>query len=159
GVTVAAECEHGLEACQWLEQHAVDLILTDIRMPIMNGVELAEHVAKRYGHVKTVVLSGYNDFELARDSMRHGTLDYLLKPVDPDELLSVIAAAVETLRREDRQREDRKRLERKMLRSTKLLRQQFLRRLLFERVDPDEMEEGCAAAEMLLEDRRCAAGI
>lgn len=159
GVTVAAECEHGLEACQWLEQHAVDLILTDIRMPVMNGVELAEHAAKRYPHVKTVVLSGYSDFELARDSMRHGTLDYLLKPVNPDELLSVIAAAVETLRREDRQREDRKTLERKMRHSTKLLRQQFLRRLLFQPVRPDELEEGSAAAEMLLEDRPCAAGI
>ncbi|WP_276353826.1 response regulator transcription factor [Cohnella caldifontis] len=159
GVEAVGECEHGLEACQWLEQHAADLILTDIRMPVMNGLELAEHVAKRYGHIKTVVLSGYNDFELARESMRRGTLDYLLKPINPDELLSVVSSAVETLRKEGQQRENQKRLERKVRQSTKLLRQQFLRRLLFQSVDPDEMEEGCAAAELLLEDRRCAVGV
>jgi len=159
GVEAVGECEHGLEACQWLEQNAADLIVTDIRMPVMNGLELAEHVAKRYSHIKTVVLSGYNDFEMARESLRHGVIDYLLKPINPEEMLSVISNTVNMLRMESQQRENQKRLERQVRRTTKLLRQQFLRRLLFQSVDPDEMEEGCAAAEMLLEGRRCAVGV
>jgi two-component system response regulator YesN len=159
GVVPVEECEHGLEACQWLASHSVDLVLTDIRMPVMNGLELAEHISKRYPHVKTIVLSGYNDFELARESMRYGTLDYLLKPINPDELLAVVARAVESLRKEGQQLEKQRHLEQKVRSSMKLLRQEFLRKLLLQPVTEDEWEEACSAAELLLENRMCTVGI
>ncbi len=154
-VEPVAECEHGLEACQWMAEHDVDLVLTDIRMPIMDGIELAAYVARHHPFVKTLVLSGYNDFELARASMRNGIFDYLLKPIDPSEVLAVFKQAIQALHRERQQREKQHALERKVRNSTKLLGQEFLRRLLNQSMEQDELEESCATAEMLLEDKQC----
>ncbi len=80
------EAENGIEVLELLRQHPVDLILLDIKMPRMNGIEVAESVYRNYPSTKIILLSGYNDFEYARSAMRFGVMDYLLKPVDASTL-------------------------------------------------------------------------
>jgi two-component system, response regulator YesN len=86
GFKIVGEASNGKEAIEWLRTEKIDLVITDMRMPIMDGLELAQHCYEEFPRVKVVVLSGYSDFEYVRGSMKKGVKDYLLKPVAPDEL-------------------------------------------------------------------------
>ena len=83
--------ENGQEAFDYLKENEIDLVITDIKMPIMNGVELLQKVKEeKVSDAYFVILSGYNDFKYARDAMRYGCLDYLLKPIKKEELLAIL---------------------------------------------------------------------
>jgi len=73
----------------------VDAILCDIRMPRINGLEAIDYFRSQYPSVPVVVLTGYPDVELAVGLMKKGVLDYLVKPVSKEELLTVIQQAVQ----------------------------------------------------------------
>ena len=73
----------------------VDTILCDIRMPKVNGIEAIAYFRAQYPTVPIVVMTGYPDVDLAVSLMRQGVLDYLVKPVSKDELLTVITKSVD----------------------------------------------------------------
>ncbi|WP_028560507.1 response regulator transcription factor [Paenibacillus pinihumi] len=109
GVEVAGEAYDGMEALELLNTHAVDLILTDIHMDGMDGLSLSKHVREQYPHVRIMILSGYDDFDYARQAIRLGVKDYLLKPVNVDELVGMVSDIGHELRQESRQREEQER--------------------------------------------------
>lgn len=83
---VAAKAGTGLEALELTRSLLPDVVFSDIKMPEMDGIALIEQIKKHAPGVLTVIISGYSDFEYARAAIRHGAADYLLKPVNPDEL-------------------------------------------------------------------------
>jgi two-component system, response regulator YesN len=89
-IKVVGEAYNGLEAMKMLEKHPIDIVLSDIRMPVVDGLELAEWINKEMPSVKMVIISGYEDFEYAKQAMRLGIKNYLLKPMNIDELLETI---------------------------------------------------------------------
>lgn len=91
GMVVAGEAEDGGEAIRLVEQHQPHIIITDMRMPGKDGVELLQTLSAQYPHIKVIVVSGYDDFNYAKHAIRHRAADYLLKPVNPDELNNVLA--------------------------------------------------------------------
>ena len=83
--------ENGLEALEYLRENEVNLVIADIRMPIMTGIELLEKVKEEgVSDAYFIILSGFNDFQYVRDVMRLGGMDYLLKPIKRDELLQIL---------------------------------------------------------------------
>ncbi|WP_082053586.1 response regulator [Gordoniibacillus kamchatkensis] len=78
--------ENGLEALERIAGSEPDLLLTDIRMPKMDGLELCRKVHESYPHIWMVVVSGYDDFEYAKKCLSYGVKHYLLKPVTPPDL-------------------------------------------------------------------------
>jgi two-component system response regulator YesN len=100
GIEVAGEAYDGEEALQLTEEHNIDLLLTDIRMVGMDGLELTAQLKKRYPHVRVIMISGYEDFAYARQAVRLSVSDYLLKPVDIDELVTVVRKVAEEIRNE-----------------------------------------------------------
>ncbi|MFD0712708.1 response regulator [Paenibacillus sp. GCM10027626] len=96
GFRVAAEAADGAQALEALQARRVSLLITDIRMPVMDGLELLQQCAIRFPEMKTIVLSGYDDFPLVQTAIRKGARDYLLKPVIKSEL----AAALTKLKKE-----------------------------------------------------------
>lgn len=82
------------DALTYLEHHSADLLITDISMPQMTGIELIEQVRKINPLISILVLSAYDNFEYVRSAMRHGAENYLLKPLDPDELRESISNIV-----------------------------------------------------------------
>lgn len=83
---VAGVAENGEEALQMMRKSRIDIVVTDIAMPIMDGLQLAEAVRAAWPLVHVVIISGYERFEYAKTAIRSGVSDYLLKPVRPQEL-------------------------------------------------------------------------
>jgi len=88
--SLVSEASNGIEALELCRQHKPDILITDIKMPGLNGLELISELARTLPDVRIVVISGYNDFDYARTAMRYGVKDYLLKPVDENELHQVL---------------------------------------------------------------------
>ncbi len=86
GCEVVGEASNGLEALEIAEEVRPDLVVSDIRMPKMDGIALAEKLVERYPDIKVIFLTAYNEFEYARQAIRIGVSDYLLKPFEDGEL-------------------------------------------------------------------------
>lgn len=80
----------GLQALELMEQYQFDLIITDIRMPEMDGLEFISRMRKVYPEIPTVVLSGYDSFAYAKEAIHYGVVDYLLKPISQFDLTDTI---------------------------------------------------------------------
>jgi two-component system response regulator YesN len=96
GAAVVGEGADGREGLALIKELHPDLVITDIRMPVMDGLEMIEAVrrgGKRNTAPHFIILSGYEDFKYAQSAIRLGVLDYVLKPVDADELLSLVSRA------------------------------------------------------------------
>ena len=115
-----------LEALRILEREEIDLLMTDIKMPGMNGLELLAEVRKRGLSMEVIILSSYNEFDLVRQAMKLGTFDYLFKPAMlPPDIIEVVKKALQKQREKSSSRiaeSDRKRLSRD--------REQFFRDLI-----------------------------
>ena len=100
GFEVAASFESAQEALDYLESHPVDVIVSDIAMPEMTGIDLAREVRNRFINAKLVFISGYADFKYAQQAVRYGASDYLLKPVKKEEFCAVFEKIRASLSRE-----------------------------------------------------------
>ncbi|MBT2289571.1 response regulator [Paenibacillus albidus] len=106
-MTVVGEAGHGTEALERLQQEAVDIVITDMDMPVMNGVSFLEDGHRLYPQLKMIVITGYEDFGYARAAVRNQARDYLLKPVARDELMAVLHRVKQELD-EERSGQDRR---------------------------------------------------
>jgi two-component system, response regulator YesN len=106
GFEVAATAENGSEALEKIRSMHVDLVLTDAKMPFMDGIELISKLNVEYPNILTVVISGYQDFQYVKQAFKSGAQDYLLKPVQSSqmcELLSALSVKLDSIYYQSRQ--------------------------------------------------------
>lgn len=89
-IQVLGEAENGIVALEQIVEKKPDILITDIRMPGINGLELIQKIRERELNIEIIVLSGYAEFDYAQTAMRWGVKDYLLKPVEQKELNRVL---------------------------------------------------------------------
>jgi two-component system response regulator YesN len=94
---IAAAGDNGAEGLALARLHQPDLLLTDIRMPVMDGLELITRLHGELPQVKTMILSGYEDFEYARTALQYGAADYLLKPISPQAMTAALDRVIPLL--------------------------------------------------------------
>lgn len=95
GMSIVADARNGLEAIECLERRHPDLVLTDISMPLMDGIGLIEHIHRYYPALPVIALSAYDDFDYVRSSLKLGAQDYLLKhELNKERLLGAIRGAL-----------------------------------------------------------------
>ena len=87
------QADNGLEALNVLDREHIDLILTDICMPRMDGLELIRILRNQGSSAEIIVMSGYNDFNYAQKAIRYNVMDYLLKPISPLDLKKLVEDA------------------------------------------------------------------
>ena len=100
GISEVYEAEDGEEALKIALEKEPDIMITDIRMPQLSGIDLMKVLNENSIYPRTVVVSGYDDFEYAQGALRMGAVNYLLKPVEEDELLDTIKHCVKELESE-----------------------------------------------------------
>lgn len=83
---VMAICANGEEAMACIEEKEINAVFTDIRMPEMDGLELARLISEKYPYIECVIVSGYGDFEYAKSAIAYRVRNYLLKPINKEEL-------------------------------------------------------------------------
>lgn len=102
GFTVVAQAENSEEALQFAEEHTPRLAVVDINIPFINGLDLADRLKTLYPRMVIIILTGYEEFSYARRAIRIGVLNYLLKPIDPEELRSSLETARRVIVEEER---------------------------------------------------------
>ena len=130
GFTFAGEATDGEIALSMLHELKPDILITDIKMPFMDGLELAAAIKRIQPWIKIIILSGHDEFDYAKKAISIGIEEYLLKPFTPDELLESLKKAAAQIDKERKQLSDISRL-REELKSTEMLKKkEFLNNLV-----------------------------
>lgn len=110
GFELAAEATDGKEALAYLREHPVDIVVTDIRMPIMDGLELMSAARAEQMTCEFIVLSGFDDFEFVKKALVLGARDYIHKPImTPEDIIATLNRVVEEIRRRNQPQAERER--------------------------------------------------
>lgn len=95
---IAAMAENGKQALEQIREVQPDVLITDIRMPVMDGIELVSAVKKEFPEILSVIVSGYSEFEYAKKAIKSGVCDYLLKPLVPSDMQRLMEQLEVTLK-------------------------------------------------------------
>lgn len=104
GVDRILEANNAKVALEHIEKEKPDILVTDMKMPVMDGVELLKVLGLNYSNIKVIVVSGFSDFEYTRQAIRSSVVDYILKPIDSQDLNNAIARAISELEEEKSQK-------------------------------------------------------
>ncbi|UKS30887.1 response regulator [Paenibacillus sp. HWE-109] len=97
GCSIVAEAANGEEALQVVLEHKPDILITDIRMPGMDGLSLVAQARSLLPHLMVIFLTGFDDFSYAQQAIKLQASDFVLKPTNPDELIKVVARVCEQI--------------------------------------------------------------
>ncbi|WP_438445460.1 response regulator [Gorillibacterium sp. sgz5001074] len=154
GVRVAGTAGNGLEGLRLVLELRPDIVLTDIRMPHMDGLEMTRSILEEHPGCKILLLSGYTDFEYAQEAIRLGAVDFLTKPFLKDTLVQAVLKAKKLVEDERHRREEHLETERRMKESLPLLRQEYLHLLLRYGSDAEKQAERWEYLNLTLERER-----
>lgn len=130
GIEIIGEASDGLEAYELCLKLAPDILFTDIMMPLMGGLQVAEKLREAGSHTKIIIISGAQDFSYAREALKVNAEGYILKPVKLPEVREVFHQVAAKLREEREQQMDVELLKKQLLDSMPLLREKFLQNLI-----------------------------
>jgi two-component system response regulator YesN len=104
GIKTILEATNGEEAIKLISEHQPAIIFTDMRMPRFDGIELLKWIDAAKVNAKTIVISGYDDFKYTKNCITYGGFDYILKPINPEELNETLSRAVQEWNKENQDR-------------------------------------------------------
>lgn len=133
----------GSEALEWLNRARVDIVITDICMPDINGLQLVSEIYANWSYCKVIFLTGYNDFEYIYKAIQHNGVSYLLKTEDDDEIIKAVVKAIEEIEKSLRDEELIIKAKQKMSIAAPLLQKEYILDLL----------QGCISGEEISQDR------
>ena len=120
GFELVATAKNGLYAVEYLSDNPVDLVLSDIKMPKMDGIKLLQKIGQLTPDVEVIFLTGHADFSYAKEAIKYGAFDYLLKPLDFDELVSVMERVTMKIQKRKAEKENWLTLLQKMQETSKI---------------------------------------
>ena len=159
GFSLVGEAENGAEALEIAEQLRPDVVLTDIKMPFMDGLELCRRLTQQLPAAKMVVFSGFDEFEYARQAVGLNVSEYILKPIGAAELTAVLEKLRREIQAERAERKDVEILRRLYEESLPVLRELFYTRLLDGQIRGRQVVERAARYEIDLSGKSWIAAI
>lgn len=131
GIELCGEACNGLEALEMIHSLSPDIVIMDIRMPLLDGLELLARIAKEDFQLKCIILSGYDDFYYAQRAIDLKAANYLLKPCRPDDILEAVLKAKVELEEEQQQKALLHKFEQQFAESLPTLKEKLLRELIY----------------------------
>lgn len=144
GFEVVDQAENGREAAESIDRLLPDVVVTDIQMPFMNGLQLSEWIRSRHPNTKIIILTGYDEFEYAQKAIKLQIDEYILKPFSSQELIDTLLKVRKTIEAEIAEKENVFVLSEHYRKSLPVLREQFLSSLVSRRLRPAEIAEKSA---------------
>lgn len=130
GMLVVGEAAHGGEAVERLEHEPIDVVITDMNMPVMDGLSFLDYCREQQPALRLIVITGYEDFQYAHAAIRNRVRDYLLKPVTRDELTSALQRIGQELDSERQSRDEASALQWQMSQYAREMKEHFIVRLV-----------------------------
>ena len=138
---VAGTAQTGDQALALVEKLSPDLVITDIRMPFMDGLELSKLIKKEMPWIEIIILTGFEEFAYAKEAINLGVEQYLSKPISGDELLQELDQLAEKIREKKREQEVREQYQREMEENVQKNRKDFFKYLVTGSKTPVELLE------------------
>lgn len=127
GIAVAGAAEDGLEAWELIRLHKPDIVLTDIKMPIWDGIELAKQIAASYPSTKIIFISGYEDFNFALEAIKTKVCEYVLKPYTLQEITAALRKVADLCRLENEKRREEQLIKTRLEETKPVLKEKLLK--------------------------------
>ena len=159
GFSLVGEAANGQDALELAESLRPDVILTDIKMPFMDGLELCRILTDRLPAARFVVFSGFDAFEYAKQAIQMNVVEYILKPINADELSAVLRRLKDQLDRERAERRNVELLRSRYMENLPVLRELFYANLLDGRIEPGTERERAAHLDIDLQGEEWAVGL
>lgn len=150
GLELVGQAENGADALELAEQLRPDIVLTDIKMPFMDGLTLCQHLRVQLPAAKVIVFSGFDEFEYARKAIGMNVSQYILKPINAQELREVLQNLTHELDFQRAERRNMETLRQRYAESLPVLRELFFTRLLDGHMDLAQIEERAVRYELSL---------
>lgn len=138
---IVAEASNGQEVVELVQAHRPDIVIMDVRMPVMDGLAATERIRRINPATRTVILSGHSDFHYAQRALKLGASDYLTKPTDLVALIEVLARLRADIQAEAQARENEEKVRARLTRSVPAFLEQFYWHLLNNELLPEEVAE------------------
>ncbi|MDD3206508.1 MAG: response regulator [Lachnospiraceae bacterium] len=138
GFEIIGEAGNGEEALEFYKMKSPDLVITDINMPYKDGVELAEEIKRIDSDCRIIMVTGYREFEYARRALRVGVEDFLLKPINIDEIQTIVRKMRTRIEEQNGKQREYKSLKEKEQQTQYILLESFLQRLVENRIEEEE---------------------
>ena len=141
GFHIAGYAKNGVEALEMAEELQIDVVMTDIKMPYMDGLTLCKKLKELYQNVKVIIFSGFDEFEYAKEAIKAEVEEYILKPIDANELREVFTRIKVNLDRELDEKRNIDKLREYYLESLPVLQENFYTSLVEGRIPEDVIEK------------------
>ena len=151
GFTVCGSASNGAEAMEMAEELQPDVVMTDIKMPYMDGLELSRHLKRLFPDIRIIIFSGFDEFEYAKEAIRLEAEEYLLKPIDSAEIRRVFEKVHKRLDEYRDRRSSVERLEEYYQNSLPLLRENFFVSLMEGHISEDKLRDSLEDYRLKLE--------
>jgi two-component system, response regulator YesN len=138
GLNVAGIANDGLAALELVEKHQPDILITDIRMPGVDGIELIRRAKEKKPDLQCIIISGYRHFDYAHNAIRYGVEDYLLKPISQQEFVATLLKLKDKKDQETNQKQETEELRLKAVHLGERLKEDFVLRLFREEGFPEK---------------------
>ncbi|PXV91026.1 two-component system response regulator YesN [Lachnotalea glycerini] len=141
GFELMGACENGKDAIEKIEQTVPDLLITDICMPYLDGIELTKYVYEKYPVTKVIIISGYDEFEYAKTAVKYKVLEYVLKPVTAFELTELLDKIKEDFDEEAAKKKSLKKIREAYISNLPVLKGRFLNGLMQGSMNAEEIKK------------------
>ncbi|MBC8061097.1 MAG: response regulator [Clostridiaceae bacterium] len=141
GFQLIGEAENGREALEIAEKVTPDVVITDIKMPFMDGLQLSEVLKKRFPNIKIIILTGFDEFEYAHRAVNLNVIEYALKPVSSKDLIEILLKAKTQIDEELSKKADMDDLKEHYVKSLPILKEKFFTSLITSKMPKEEIQE------------------
>lgn len=129
-LTICGEAKNGIEGLERVRALNPDIVLADINMPLMDGLEFVQKAKEINNNIKIIIISGYSEFEYARQALTLGVYNYILKPVSNEELYNALQDVIKLIQKERKIKVEMNELKRNVSKNLPVLKGQFLNELI-----------------------------